>query len=374
MGERVILTAAPESEHAALGELRREGVYAYRCAAVQEESFPHRHTPTSEHRAPGPCRLAPGILRFDLPGTFTELAAAFRERPPIFIRHLQPVDREVALAGDLGDLERLEEAALELAARLDPGRSFSVQTRLLSSLVPHPSSLPPPYGRFEVNERLAATLRAATGVPLDVRAPEQVLSVMVTPAVGSVGLSRVEDNLSAWAGGAIRFAREPDQVSRSEFKLLEALRVFHLSLPASGSALDLGAAPGGWTRRLRSAGLAVTAVDPGDLDPRVVAVPGVRHVRATAQEFHCRRGEYAIIVNDMRMDARDSARLMLDYAPCLAAEGWALMTLKLPQRSPEQVAHQAIDLLLRRYQLLGARQLFHNRSEITVALRLRSGG
>ena len=76
----------------------------------------------------------------------------------------------------------------------------------------------------------------------------------------------------------------------------------------------------------------------------------------------------------MRMDARDSARLMLDYAPCLAAEGWAVMTLKLPQRSPEQVAHQAIDLLLRRYQLLGARQLFHNRSEITVALRLRSGG
>ena len=75
MGERVILTAAPESEHAALGELRREGVPVFWCAGVHEKSFPHRHTPTSEHRAPGPCRLAPGILRFDLPGTFTELAA-----------------------------------------------------------------------------------------------------------------------------------------------------------------------------------------------------------------------------------------------------------------------------------------------------------
>src|SRR3989442_8284381 len=118
---------------------------------------------------------------------------------------------------------------------------------------------------------------------------------MVTPAGGSGGLSRVEDNLSAWAGGAIRFAREPHQVSRSEFKLLEALRVFHLSLPASGSALDLGAAPGGWTRRLRSAGLAVTAADPGGRDPPVVAVPGGRHVRATPQEVHSRRGGFVII-------------------------------------------------------------------------------
>src|SRR5713226_8425830 len=118
MGERVILTAAPEAEHAALGELWREGVPVFRCAGVHEKSFPHRHTPPSEHRTPGPCRLAPGILRCALPGTFTELAEAFRERPPLFVRHLQPVDREVALAGDLGDLERLEAAALELAPRL----------------------------------------------------------------------------------------------------------------------------------------------------------------------------------------------------------------------------------------------------------------
>jgi 23S rRNA (cytidine2498-2'-O)-methyltransferase len=223
-----------------------------------------------------------------------------------------------------------------------------------------------------VNERLAAALREATGAPLDVRAPQQVLSVLATPGAGYLGLSRAEENLSAWAGGGIRFAREPDQVSRSEFKLLEAISVFHLSVPAAGSALDLGASPGGWTRLLRKAGLQVTAVDPGDLDPRVAADPGVRHVHAMAQEFRCRPDEYAVIVNDMRLDARDSARLMLDFAPCLASEGWAVMTLKLPHRSQEQVARQAVELLLRRYQLLGARQLYHNRSEITVALQ-RSG-
>jgi 23S rRNA (cytidine2498-2'-O)-methyltransferase len=74
------------------------------------------------------------------------------------------------------------------------------------------------------------------------------------------------------------------------------------------------------------------------------------------------------------MDARDSARLMLDLEPCLSVEGWAVATLKLPQRGAAQVAHQAIGLMLRRFRLLGARQLYHNRSEITVALRRRDEG
>jgi 23S rRNA (cytidine2498-2'-O)-methyltransferase len=276
------------------------------------------------------------------------------------------VQRQIALDGNPADLDRLAAAALELSPALDPGRSFSVQTRLVDS----PAT--PPYGRFEVNERLAAALIESTGAPLDVRAPEQVLSVLVTPGTGYVGLSNVEENLSSWAGGAIRFAREAEQVSRSEFKLLEALQVFELTLPQAGSALDLGASPGGWTRLLRRAGLAVTAVDPGDLDPRVTADAGVHHIRTTAQEFRCRPGEFAVIVNDMRMDARDSARLMLDYAVCLDPAGFALMTLKLPHRDPEQVVHQAVGLLQRRYELIGARQLFHNRSEITVALKRRT--
>jgi 23S rRNA (cytidine2498-2'-O)-methyltransferase len=186
--------------------------------------------------------------------------------------------------------------------------------------------------------------------------------------MGYVGLSDVEQNLSSWAGGARRFAREPGQISRSEFKLLEALEVFALPLPEGGLALDLGAAPGGWTRLLRARGLRVVAVDPAALDPRLAGDRGIRHVRATAQQFFPCRERFDLIVNDMRMDARDSARLMLDAAPCLRPEGHALMTLKLPAEGPEQVMHQALALLARRYRVLGARQLFHNRSEVTVAL------
>lgn len=53
-------------------------------------------------------------------------------------------------------------------------------------------------------------------------------------------------------------------------------------LPA---AIDVGAAPGGWTQHLARCGAygAVVAVEPGDLDPAVLALPGVTHVRARAE-------------------------------------------------------------------------------------------
>ncbi len=167
-----------------------------------------------------------------------------------------------------------------------------------------------------------------------------------------------------------RFAREDGQISRAEFKLLEALEVFQLVLPPRGVALDLGASPGGWTRVLRQLGQYVTAVDPGALDPRLAGDPQVRHKRMTAEEFLRSEPEaFDLIVNDMRMDARDSARLMGSYAPLLRRHGYALMTLKLPESNQERILEHAFKLLRQSYRVEGARQLFHNRSEVTVWLR-----
>jgi 23S rRNA (cytidine2498-2'-O)-methyltransferase len=206
-----------------------------------------------------------------------------------------------------------------------------------------------------------------------VREPEQVISVTVAAAEGQVtgylGISAVEDNLSAWTGGMRRFAREPEQVSRSEFKLLEALDTFHLHLASRGVALDLGAAPGGWTRILRAHGLYVTAVDPAELDPRLRHDTGIRHKRMSAETFlHGEPEQFDVIANDMRMDARDSSRLMDRFADWLRPGGYALMTLKLPEQGRLEVVDYSMRILRERYLVAGARQLFHNRSEITVYL------
>jgi 23S rRNA (cytidine2498-2'-O)-methyltransferase len=222
-------------------------------------------------------------------------------------------------------------------------------------------------------------LAEISGATLDVRHPRQVVSVIcVGHAQGGtayLGVSATTHNLSDWAGGMRRFAREEEQVSRSEFKLLEAIEVFGLDLAPRGVALDLGAAPGGWTRILRRHALYVTAVDPGDLDPRLAGDRGVRHKRMSAEAYLANAPDhFDVIVNDMRMDARDSARLMVAYAPQLYAHGWALMTLKLAETKRRTALDHAFAILQEAYTIAGARHLFHNRSEITVYLRPKPRG
>ena len=228
------------------------------------------------------------------------------------------------------------------------------------------------YKPFDVNSALSG-IAEREGLRLDVRAPQQIVSVTVTQDTGYLGVSTPEENLSAWTGGMRRFRREPEQVSRAEFKLLEALETFGLSLPAEGTALDLGAAPGGWTRVLRMKGLRVIAVDPALLDPRVAADPGVTHRRELAQAFFRDPEPCDVMVNDMRMDCLESSRLMNEGAGVLKDGGLGVLTLKLTENSAEwpRRARQAEAILREKYVVLGMRQLFHNRDEVTVALKKR---
>ena len=324
--------------------------------------------------------LADGVLLVSSDITFFDLAEIWRLAPPIFVRHICPVQVIVPLRNKLNtDLailgQHVTDAILPL---IDPDLPFSVQTRVLADL---------PYNPFDLNTPLAEILSSG-GAPLDVRNPQQILSVVCAARsqqedesrggplganyVAYLGLSLAINNLSNWAGGVRRFAREEGQVSRSEFKLLEALEIFKIKLPARGVALDLGASPGGWTRVLRQKDQYVTAVDPGDLDPRVAEDRGVRHKRMTAEQYLADApDQFDLIVNDMRMDARDSARMMVAYAKQLYRHGLVIMTLKLPEQNRQPIIDHAFKLLQGAYTIAGARQLFHNRSEITVYLRLK---
>ncbi len=305
--------------------------------------------------------LAPGVLLVRPAAPYLQVATHWLAAPPVFVRHICPVDFAPDADGSAADLDRLAELAGDLVEQLDRDASFSVQTRVLSGAA---------YKPFDVNQRLAGAVAALGGPALDVRNPAQVVSVVAAPGAVYVGVSPAALNLSNWAGGMRRFAREPDQVSRAEFKLLEAIEVFGIKLPPHGVALDLGASPGGWTRVLRQHEQYVTAVDPGDLDPRLASDTGIRHRRMTAEAYLADEPDrFDIIVNDMRMDGRDSARLMVAYAAILYPHGWALMTLKLPERNRRPVLDHAYTILRDAYTIAGARHLFHNRSEITVYLR-----
>ncbi|MEZ4642090.1 MAG: SAM-dependent methyltransferase [Chloroflexota bacterium] len=305
--------------------------------------------------------FAPGVWRVALPQDFYVLAEMWRQRPPIFVRHICPILLEIPLVGEETAVSTLESALVELVDLVDPSQPFSVQTRTFGT-----TSLKP----FDINEALAATMQQQTGAPLDVRQPQQILSVIIHDQTAYLGLSLALHTISDWAGGMHRFAREPEQISRAEFKLLEALTVFRMTLPPYGIALDLGAAPGGWTRILHKWQQYVTAVDPAALHPSLKQERTISQKRMTAEEYLAEGPDkFDLIVNDMRQDARDSARLMVQYAPYLYPHGTALMTFKLPENGRRAVIDHAFNILQTAYTIAGARQLFHNRSEITVYLQ-----
>ena len=325
--------------------------------------------------------LAPGVCLVDCDEGFWGLAETWIDSPPVFTRHICSVDLTIPLIATPRDLARLSEAAVaEYAGLLNPDVSFSVQSRILLDL---------PYKPFDVNRAISAALTSAASAPLDVRQPSQILSVVCARLdqrpeklaetgdrpqatnhrpLAFLGLSPATHNISDWAGGVRRFRREPEQVSRAEFKMLEALEAFRIELPAGGVALDLGAAPGGWTRVLRQKGQYVTAVDPAELHPRFAADRGVRHKRMTAEAYLRERPDtFDLLTNDMRMDARNSARLMNAFANFLYPHGEALMTLKLGKTAA--ALDPACAILRERYAIIHMRQLFHNRNEVTIHLK-----
>lgn len=338
MTPNLILTASPEFAALAVAEL-----------------------PADAH---GLTELVPGVYTAVLTTGFFALAETWRTQRPIFVRHICPVQQLVPLTGQPTDLGALATCVADtLLAYVDPALPLSVQSRCL-----HPTA----YKPYDINQRLADLIAAETAVAINIKNPQQVLSVCTTDSTAYLGLSLAQQNLSSWAGGVRRLAREKEQISRAEFKLLEAMEQFGIDLPPQGHVLDLGAAPGGWTRVLRQRGWRVTAVDPAQLHPSLQSDKQVHHLRMAAEvALTQHHNSFDLIVNDMRLDARDSARLMVAYAPQLVANGRAIVTLKLPEHKPLPLLEAALAICQSAYVVAGVRHLFHNRSEVTVALRKR---
>jgi 23S rRNA (cytidine2498-2'-O)-methyltransferase len=345
----LIATAHPEFSDAALDELRR-----------LDKGFASVEI------------LNPGIMLCADPDV-TALMRAAAKNHPTFVRHLAPVQAVINLNNTGRDIGALALAVANLPGfqQLERGVRFAVQTRLLQTGEPHVER---PYSSGHLNQALAEAISEETGAIESIKKPQLVVSLLCMTEKGYIGISTTEENLSDWPGGMRHFAQTPEQISRAEFKLLEALEVFGVTLPAHGRALDLGAAPGGWTRLLLDAGLHVVAVDPARLDARLIRRPHLEHYHGYAETFleesTKQRSRFAVITNDMRMDAREAARLLVQAERCLQADGFVISTLKLPHATSEidplKTLKEALNILHKRYTIVQARQLFHNRQEVTV--------
>ncbi|MGH3829164.1 MAG: SAM-dependent methyltransferase [Pseudonocardiaceae bacterium] len=307
-------------------------------------------------------RLGPdlGVLTTAAPKV-GEVAAACARRPLVFLRHLSLEVARVEGA-DAAELRAVRAAAL----------SVVTSHVTCSTLAVHTWAIGAPRIGYSSGDlfTLLATDLAAHGIAVARAGCQHILSCCITPSGVCIGLNRAEDSLADWPGGRVRLARDTTQISRAEFKLEELFQLFPLDLPEKGRAVDLGASPGGWTRILRQRGMTVWAVDPGDLDPRVAADSEVHHARTTAGEFFRSTDKtFDLAVNDMRMDPLVTSEVMIDTARHLRPGGLAIVTLKTGTRQPVETVRRCLAILGRAYEIKHARQLHHNRHEVTVVAR-----
>jgi len=181
------------------------------------------------------------------------------------------------------------------------------------------------------------------------------------------------DDSAAWPLGIPRLRMHADAPSRSALKLEEALLTLlddderARLLRDNMQAADLGAAPGGWTWVLMRHGMMVTAVDNGPMRQALLDSGRVDHLRADGFQWQPRR-RLDWMVCDMVEQPRRVAERMATWF----REDWcrhAVFNLKLPMKKrweETRICLEAFEHGSHRKMTIRARQLFHDREEITV--------
>lgn len=191
------------------------------------------------------------------------------------------------------------------------------------------------------------------------------------------GISPAE-NSAADAMGIPRLKMPGSAPSRSTLKLEEAI---HWFLPAdqqqtlfdSGmTAVDLGAAPGGWTWQLVQRGCHVTAIDNGPMQQGLMKSGMVEHLKTDAFTYLPDK-QVDWLVCDMAERPMHVSRLIARWFSRKKCKR-AIFNLKLPMKKRLSNVHDCLSLLQQKLSeaelnyKIQAKQLYHDREEITVCI------
>ena len=184
-----------------------------------------------------------------------------------------------------------------------------------------------------------------------------------------------------WPNGIPRLKFPRGAPSRSTLKLEEALLVLLDSderekwLKPGMTAVDLGAAPGGWTWQLVRRSIRTIAIDNGPLDPVLMESGLVEHRRVDGFGFQPQRA-----VDWMVCDMVEQPRRVAELVARWLERRWcrrAIFNLKLPMKKRYDEVQLCFSILRDTAGAkpgsldLRAKQLYHDREEITLLAALR---
>lgn len=313
----------------------------------------------------------PGIVLFSLPGpeTAEDLLARLPIDNLVFVRdwfialaaiQLPATDRVGAVIGTLKDSELYASSCARVEVRLPEENT----DRDLGN-----------FARKWVAP-LSRGLRGAELLAENPSAPAPArLEILLTGFDQALAGISLANNRARFTGGIPRLRLPASAPSRSALKLEEAWKVFlpeerWLDYLGSGKrAVDLGAAPGGWTWQLVRQGMMVTAVDNGPMNPELMASGHVEHVEADGYQWRPKRA-VDWMVCDIVDRPRRTAQLAVDWMVDRLCR-YTVFNLKLPMKKrydewllcrdmiTTSLAEAGLNYRLR------ARHLYHDREEIT---------
>ena len=209
--------------------------------------------------------------------------------------------------------------------------------------------------------------------PDDARLPR--LHVFLLPDSSARLACSYPGRSSDWPLGIPRLRMPGGAPSRSTLKFAEAIMAFlgddaERMLMPDMRAVDLGAAPGGWTWQLIHRGVRVTAVDNANLRGELVDNALVKHLRSDGFHYEPKRPVDWLVCDMLEKPSRIAA-LIAQWM----GNGWAqraIFNLKLPMKKrldEVERCREIVDEGLRNrssHPTLRFKHLYHDREEVTA--------
>jgi hypothetical protein len=179
------------------------------------------------------------------------------------------------------------------------------------------------------------------------------------------------------------------KISRSELKLRQAFDYF--GIKGGGTAIDLGAAPGGWSAFLAGRGFRVIAIDNADMDTNAIRSQGlllismsdgskakealakkdIVHIRSGAEAARIRISGISLLTDDMNVDLKSTASAVKPYLRMLSNGAGVVITVKCITRNVPRYLRNVRKELGKELIIKGIKVLPANRQEFTLFAIMR---
>ena len=279
-----------------------------------------------------------------------------KQNPPIFIENIIPVLEIMDYKKD--DYQSIIEI---LNKKLNKKMTFKIEVLNLNSK----SAQNAKSTEVQIGEALEAK-----GFSADLKDPDMFIYVVLSGAACVIGT--LNKNASLF-GHTVDYFRKynPEQsnkISRAEFKLKEAIEYFNIDLKKIKNALDIGAAPGGWTKVLANLGVKVIAVDNADIDKELLSNKNVIHIKKRADKIEASdlgKTKFDLLLIDVNANPEISANIALGFAKELTGGAHLILTIKFVDGNIDKHIKKVQEILKDEYSSIKLKKLPHNRMEIT---------